>query len=286
MSTRYFYEVSVIILFLEGLCNVNDVTKAYDILPQNVREHFDMIMKQPSTVVLLSDGRLNISDNIIVDDFIDELSSKISDPPDLDGVDDEDLRKEIKACYQVKMISKVLGYTSSYIQRLEDKALSYVDIRQKLTEFGKDVEIVISSCKRRFVVKQLSEQQWGKYSLQHAEVIEVELVASLRREVNVRRANWESSKEYLASPKSSKNKMEEGFQKQLDEKTTTLWKILHLGANYLTPFERLKISQKTEGMDKKDRLAYVEENLVLLRKAYLDAFRKDRDNFVLPSLKS
>jgi hypothetical protein len=184
------------------------------------------------------------------------------------------------------VVTKVLGYTSDYVDKKLNDGHSFEQVKQLLTELGSDVETILSAIARKYAVKQTSEAQWGKYSLRYEEVIKLESVASLRREINVRRSNWESSPEYLTASKVVKSQKELDFENELRLVTDDLWKILHLGVNYLTAHERLRIKMSTEGFDKTDRLAYVTKELVQLRKAYLKQWRLDPDNFACPKPKS
>lgn len=259
---------------------------SFSSVPQSVKDRLEELMSNPIPIELNSDGTLNIDEGLSIGDNIDLISSLIPEPPSLDGIEDEDVRKKVRNEFQVIVIRQVLGYTKDFIDRKISDGVSFSEIKQDLTELGKDVEIILSACSRKFTVQQISQQQWGKYQLRFEEVIRLESVASLRREINVRRANWESSKEYLNSSKAVKAQKEIDFQQELDEVTDTLWRILHLGVNYLTPSERLQIKVRTAEMSKKDKTSYVSGELVSLRKAYLEQWRSNPSKFTLPKVKS
>lgn len=261
-------------------------TYHFDSLPKEVRKRLEEIASNPVPIELRSDGTLNIDENIDLNIQIDNISKLIPDPPSMDGITDEELRKEIRTVFQVTVIQKVLGYTNEFVENQLQKGLTYSQVRQELTQLGKDVEIILSAVARKFMVKQATEQQWGKYSLRYEEVIKLESVASLRREINVRRSNWEMSPEYLNSSKEVKAQKEAQYEAELASVTDDLWRILHLGVNYLTPRERLRIKVKTETFSKSDYKSYVNDELIRLRCAYLEQWRSDPSNFKVVKPKS
>lgn len=260
----------------------------FDALPFKVRVRFEEVFSKPSPIELRSDGTLNIDENVDISEQIDDISKLIPDPPDLSGIEIESIlvRKDIRTAFEVETIRHVLGFTKDFIDNKLAKGDSYLEVKQDLTELGKDVEIILSAVARKFMIQQISEQQWGKYALRYGEVIKLESVASLRREINVRRANWELSKEYSVASKELKATKEEAFDNELRSVTDVLWKILHMGSNYLTPSERLNIKIATQNLSKKERQAYVDEELIGLRRSFLDKWRIQGSKFVMPRTKS
>lgn len=255
-------------------------------IPKEILERLDELMTKPVPIELRPDGTLNIDETVSLSSYIDNLSILIPHPPDISKEKSEEVRAEVRNRFQVICVRQILGYTREFIDRKLEFGMPYSEIKQDLTTLGKDVEIILSACSRKFTVQQISEQQWGKYQLRYEEVTKLESVASLRREINVRRANWETSSEYLQASKEVRGRREEGFNSELDSVTDTLWKILHLGSNYLSGKERLDLKIKTSGKERKDRLAYVQEELLKLRLAYLDSWRSDPEKFRIPRVKS
>jgi DNA-binding transcriptional ArsR family regulator len=258
----------------------------FEKFPASISKHLEEILSNPIPIELRSDGSLNIDENLSLSSNIDDLSNLVPDVPDLSGILDADQRKEIRVVFQVIVIKKALPYTAVLIDALLKQGKRYEEIKQALTEIGTDVEIILSAVSRKFTLQQSAEKQWGKYSLRYAEVIKLESVASLRREINVRRSNWESSEAYFVADKVTKAKREAQFEAEIKDVTDVLWKILHLGANYLTGAERVKIKTKTLDLTKKERLSYVKEEIVKIRIAYLAKWRVEGENFKVPRPKS
>lgn len=252
-----------------------------------VLNHLKEICSRPQLIKVRADGSLDIDDVSNLSLFIDDLAEKLPIPPNLKDVKSEDKRKEIKCIYQVEAIRSIFPYTESVIESLKDDPdMNYFKIRQKLSELGKDIELIVSACNRRFTISQVLSDQWKSYGLTFAEVLELEQVAAARREISVKRANWESSEVYPTLNKVDILKQNMIFDEALEKVTSPLWKVLHLGANYLTGRERSKILLMTKGMSRKERHTETDSILVKLRIAHLEEYRRDKINYKLPTIKS
>lgn len=216
----------------------------------------------------------------------DMLSQYIPDAPDIYELPDEEDRRVQKTIYQVGVIYQSLPYTQDYIVAMIDNGLDWFEIKQKLTELGTDIQLLLSATSRKLSINQTTKKQWGKYHLLSGEVIKLESVASLRREINVRRANWESSDEFFTASKVVKAQKDAGFEKELAEVTDTLWKILHYGVDCLSGEDRKDLNFAIYGLSKKERLPYVEDRIINLRISELKKYRIEGDDYKILKPKS
>lgn len=244
------------------------------------------ITSSPILIQVNSDGTLNIDENITISSYIDILSSKLPQPASLKDVKCENKRKEFRCVYQVGVIQNVFPYTVPLVESLIQEGETYLNIRQRLSELGKDIELVLSACSRAYTISQIISDQWKGYDLTFAEVLEMDQVAAARREVSVRRANWENSDSFPNLSKIEVITKTSKFEEELMERTTTLWKILHLGANYLSGLERSQFLMINKGIDKKTRASNLDQKLIKLRLAHLLEYRRDPINYKLPRIKS
>jgi hypothetical protein len=69
--------------------------------------------------------------------------------------------------------------------------------------------------------------------------------------------------------------------------TTVLWKILHLGSEYLSTEQRFNMKEvKDRLLDESKREKFVDSELQSFRKAVLEQWRLDKSKFKLPKVKS
>jgi hypothetical protein len=241
---------------------------------------------KPSRVKLGADDTLDFPEGLSTLEKVDKLSLLLPDVKRIPLTFDEESRKQLDDLYDVVSVANALVYTKDAIKDWIQSGKSIKDIRQELSEIGSDVLTVYSAARRKMTLEQVLEDQYRGLGLRYEEVTELEAVASRRREINVRRANWEMSREYAVSGEVDRAQKSFQFDKEIESVTSTLWKILHLGANYLSSRERLEIKRHLEQNPTLDSETYVEDKLRNLRISNLENFRIQRDDYKLPRVKS
>jgi hypothetical protein len=272
----------------------------FENLPANIRNEMIKSFSCPVLIELKPDGTLDVDSADSTVDYILRISNALPPIPNLKDIVEEEVRKEARVLYSVMAVYKILPFFQSTIDEMQKEGKTSMEIKQKLSEYGTDIQLIFNACTKKFTLEQIKDAQWGKYPLTYEEALSLESVGLLRSEINSRRSNYETSKAYLSASKVEIAIKTEEFEHELDMVTNDLWRILHMGANHLTAKERLLLDKKIKEQKEIDeehpvsqdptlrkmRESYVQEDLIRLRIAYLEKWRREGKDFVFPKPKS
>lgn len=258
---------------------------------QNSKFYLDpeIYFDKPVLIELNPDGTLNLDPGLLPPDRIQVLAERLEPAPIFDEGDSVEFRAEVRARYQCLQVVKVYPTLKEILamHKLNEHSGTYWrEFKGVLSELGSEVQEILTAASRRCSLEEISVQQWGKYGCSISEISELELIGAKRREISLRRANWETSRDFSLASSSEKALKAESFDKELRDATSPLWTILHLGVNYLSTVERIAIQSKVLKSEVVSRADLIERKLLELRLAYLERYRKDRANFKLPVPKS
>lgn len=252
-------------------------------LPNDKDTYLSYLMAYPIGLELNSRGALVFPDDFEESHKLTRIMRDLPLLPQLLGtLPTEDKRKE-SLRYQLAMVKKFLPPVGN---RFDEKKLDYplselMELKSYFSELGPNARLLMEAGRRYFQLTLESYEQWGKYSVTPQEVADLSLTIRNRREISVQMSNFETSREYQQMDRISRLKGTKDFLDRLDGVTGNLYKILHLGANYLTEKE-LDSLNVTSGGDKRLRRSLIEERLIAFRRSELSKWREQRENYALP----
>lgn len=127
----------------------------------------------------------------------------------------------------------------------------------------------------------LMSQAFKDYPLTLEEVFDLERVRSERSKVNKSWVSFVSSPEWNKISMNERKQREAAYLRNLDEASSMVWKIIHLGAECLSP--DIRLSSKLAGEGYRSAL---DERLRILRVDELNKFHDDPQGYSLPKKSS
>lgn len=194
-----------------------------------------------------------------------------------------DERKLLMLDYSYDCLCQALPFVHDLTKALRDSARAggireYRSFIDGVITTSDPCTIVYQAARFKAQQTHMMVQAFKDYPLSLEEVFELESVRSQRSKINREWSDFIQSSSWNTISVAERKSRESAYLAKLDGASTLVWKILHLGADRLTPDVRLAV--KASGGDYRKS---IDSRLSQLRISELNKYHQNPSNYVLPA---